>query len=143
MTRTLTIFCLLLLAGCVTQAIGATSLTPPKAVKKSAPVNAKQSFALMQQSHPPRPAYQFSKKVFVWDYPTDSNTTFWVQSNINLLPGAPTNWPVVAIVRTNGYTFTVTNGQRGFFAVRASNSVSNMISGYALTTPSKKRIYQP
>jgi hypothetical protein len=81
-------------------------------------------------------------RIVVWDCTSDSNNTFWVQSNINFPPGSPTNWPVTAIVKTNGYTFTPTDNQR-FFAVRISNAPLHMLSGYALTTPSPKRIYQP
>lgn len=69
-----------------------------------------------------------TRLLLLWDYPADSNVVFIVQSSPNI--SNPTNWPVLAIVSTNGLT-ALNNGATQFFAVCASNTATKSVSSYA------------
>lgn len=64
-----------------------------------------------------------------WDYPPADFILFEVRST-NQLGSHPTNWPVVTLTSNKFYT-TPATGSAGWFAVRATNLFTHMVSDFA------------
>ena len=89
--------------------------------------------ALIAKKAPARPMVVSEGRALVWNWTPDAsnpatNIVFLVRSNSSLAL-LRSKWPIVAVVNTNYWPFTVDTTKRVvFFTVFSSNTVSHLVS---------------